>query len=121
MSETRGEPLTLEEATEVIYKLHECAVSRNDEIDRLQAIVDRLPKTADGVPIVPHDQPTVWVFTKRTGLYRPGEPAQWWDMIVHSYEDGKLVGFVGGSHMAKIDPSECYSTKEAAEAAGGGE
>ena len=33
--------------------LVDLANKQADEIERLQAIVDRLPKTADGVPIVP--------------------------------------------------------------------
>ena len=89
------------------------------EIERLRAIVDKLPKTADGVVIIAHKRPTVWVWTKRTGLYRPNEGPGWWPAIVEHYDGDRLMMMVAGSHIEKVSPSQCYSTREAAEAAGG--
>lgn len=76
------------------------------EIRRLQAIVAKLPKTADGVPVVPgmevHE------------LYPSGELFRlevWWAGI-HAY------GFRFGQHNTQYDYRNCYSTREAAGAAG---
>ena len=63
------------------------------KIERLQAIVDRLPKTADGVPIVPGME--VWSWMGDAGL-----------MSTEITRIGK-----GGWFAA------CYSTREAAEKA----
>lgn len=84
------------------------------EIERLQAIVDKLPTTADGVPVLVHESPRIWVFTKRTGLYRSGEKTQWWQMRVDRFKDGFFHGYVDGSHMDAFPASECYSTSEEA-------
>jgi hypothetical protein len=67
------------------------------EIERLRAIVDRLPKTKDGVPIIPCVD-SVWHpdFTG-SGTAKECGRAYW------------------ACYMRKID--ECYSTREAAEAA----
>jgi len=46
---TDSEPLTNSEADDITSVLDKAA----KEIKRLQAIVDKLPKTADGVPITP--------------------------------------------------------------------
>lgn len=64
-----------------------------DEIERLRAIVDRLPKTADGVPIYPGM--TVWALI-------PG--------LEISDAEVQVVG-IGGVWRY------CYSTREAAEKA----
>ncbi len=72
----------------------EAAKQMRAERDRLQTIVDKLPKTADGVPVVPGIK--VWhrdylgVVTEEAGVWKPPFP-------------GLLVC--------------CYSTREAAEAA----
>lgn len=62
------------------------------EVERLQAIVDKLPKTADGVPVVP-------------GM-----------VVWKSNCEPTNVGMLLGTWVC-----QCYSTHEAAEAAGGGE
>ena len=81
-------------------------------------IVSRLPHTADGVPIIPHEHPIVFVFSRRKGLYRPGEKADWWEMRIDSFDGEDFVGFVAGSHMARFKPGECYASVEVAMAAG---
>ena len=76
------------------------------EIKRLQAIVDKLPKTKDGVPVV------------------PGEDVVWHPAIAN--EEGELSPLdVHASRCASWQEvptvafavSECYSTREDAEAA----
>ena len=66
------------------------------EIERLRAIVDRLPKTADGVPMVPGLRVWIWFGGKITEA-------------VHSGTDPKQ-SYWGNALW-------CYSTKEAAEEA----
>ena len=75
-----------------------------DEIARLTAIVDKLPKTADGVTVVP-------------------------GMLLYHYATGRPLGNVvtytagmrahGQWAVAAYPVGDCYSTREAAEAAGG--
>jgi hypothetical protein len=83
------------------------ALQAADEITRLQAIIDRLPKTADGVPIVPGD--TIWFdidnYSTVAGIEIEEPGGQWW------------VSF--GISGAETD--QCYSTREAANKAGGEE
>lgn len=78
------------------------------EIERLRAIVDELPKTADGVPVVPGED-VVWHPTVRSdnGRLMPmaidlNEGAAWYRVP----DDRKFV-------------CDCYSTREAAEVKGG--
>jgi hypothetical protein len=77
-----------------------------DEIIRLQTIVDKLPKTADGVPVVPGM--ILW-----PGIFIPDEQGArigWYatDLAtgdrIHQGEDTLRIG-------------KCYSTREAAETA----
>ena len=78
------------------------------EIARLQAIVDRLPKTADGVPVMPGDD--VWV--------GPSSPHC---CFVNGIMPGDVVrlDFHGHSYATVVGKKDTYSTREAAEAAGG--
>ncbi|MCP4571444.1 MAG: hypothetical protein GY838_03760 [bacterium] len=69
---------------------HECAVIR---VEQLEAIVAKLPKTADGVPVVPTVD-EVWI------CYRGETPAQ------PTMCTWRLMDVRG---------DECYSTREAAE------
>ena len=73
-----------------------------NEIERFQAIVNRLPKTADGVPVIP----------KIDGAYHPEE---WSEGAVVDDEDVEFEQRRGRYQCHQID--ECYSTKAAAEAA----
>ena len=72
-----------------------------DEIERLRAIVDKLPKTADGVPVVPG---------MKLFFLCPFENRITSDQV---FQDRPEVGGM------TIEVSNCYSTREAAEAAGG--
>lgn len=65
------------------------------EIERLQAIVDRLPKTADGVPVAFHQE--LWYFDRDSD-----NPIRLMHTRTLSY--WKIV-------------ESCYSTREAAESA----
>ncbi len=80
----------LDEADRIIGK-------QNKEIARLQAIVDKLPKTKDGVSIVPGIFP---VFRKMHIGHGRYEVEARWDTAKHLIEAS-------------------YSTSDAAEAAGG--
>lgn len=72
--------------------------------ERLQAIVDKLPKTADGVPVVP-EMP----------LYMPGSNTVG-EVNPMTVNDGYSWPNANGSSPAsRLD--DCYSTREAAEAA----
>lgn len=108
---------------DIVIEIDPCAtcLDEYDEVVRkaeeLQAVVDAVDKTADGVPIIMSDHPIVFVFTKRTGLYRPGESADWWEMPVKTFDGEYLRGMVAGTHMGAFRPGDCYSTLEAAEAA----
>jgi len=73
-----------------------------DEIERLQAIIDKLPKTADGVPVVPG----MTVYYRGMG----GVVQTTNEMCVNAIKAAN--GFI-------LNPSGCYSTQVAADAAGG--
>ena len=84
------------------------------ENERLEAIVARLPHTGDGVPLVIHAHPYVWVHCRRAGLYRPGEGVGWWRMRVDGYEEpDRLYGWVEGSHVESFATYDCFSTQAA--------
>ncbi len=63
------------------------------EVERLQAEIAKLPKTADGVPVI------------------PGEPLFWLDPTTKTIHKADIMGSPMG-----LFP-ECYSTQAAAEAA----
>lgn len=68
-------------------------------LNRLQAIVDKLPKTGDGMPVVPGME--VWVYDDLNDCF----PSEEVEVEIPSI----LLGVEAWS--------DCYSTKEAAEAA----
>ena len=87
-----------------IEKCGHCHLERQaaDEIERLRAIVDRLPTTADGVPIVPG-----------MAIYQiDGSPA-----IVSGYDWHGDWWEIELEHDRFLPADECYSTREAAEKA----
>lgn len=71
------------------------------EVEQLRAIVDKLPKTADGVPVVPGPR-TLWEWCSLRSEAREVRP------VNPAYQN------------EGIDFSGYYSTREAAEAAKGG-
>jgi len=77
-------------------------------IEELEAIVDKLPKTADGVwivlgmDVVTHMMTDGWQPNRILGMFLR-EGVLWLDM----------------GRGAKVRPCNCFSTREAAEAAGG--
>ena len=77
------------------------------EIERLRAIVDKLPRTADGVPVVPGMEV---YYPIRSGT-RQGEILQQW------VNDSLDVTPCRSTNRVAI--YSWYSTREAAEAAGG--
>lgn len=81
------------------------------EHDRLQAIVEKLPKTIDGVPVVPGD---VVYWRRKSDHYWSNEgPIHY----IHEAEiqESSVVTIFG--NVATPPASSCYSTREAAEAA----
>jgi hypothetical protein len=85
-----------------------------DELDRLNAIVERLPKTADGVAVLVDDlvydangdpRRVAWAHGNK---YFVGVSGQ-------DYRHGRKEPVPGASK--DLDISHCYSTREAAEAA----
>lgn len=98
-----GDPLA-SEAYLVDHQKYAAAAARLAELER---IVERLPKTADGVVVMAPDK----VFT-RYGAER----------FVMGFPDGDVRAC---ENSIEYDPScpvsDCYSTKEAAEAARAGE
>ena len=81
---------------------NETALEMCEEIERLTAIVERLPRTADGVPIMP-DSDTVFAINQFGEIFTT--------IIVRN-----PVGWIvrGNRH---INASKTYSTREAAEKA----
>ena len=75
------------------------------ERDRLQAIVDRLPKTANGVPVVPNMR--IWPFFEIED-----EQGAVVCLCAHDGPTGEML--VDGDTM---NVGKCYSTREAAVAA----
>jgi hypothetical protein len=103
--------LAVEELRRYPAALQECEA----EVKRLQAIVDKLPKTADGVPVVPgmncyfrsHPHGTTH---KDAGVV----------CVTLSYDGDNYEAFLrdgNGDEWWAILPEEVYSTREAAQAA----
>lgn len=98
------------------------------ECERLRAIVDRLPRTADGVSVIPGQ--VVWsnaphrVKTKEqhettTGYseWKPIELPKLCNEWEFNTSTGKHYLCWGGPDYDAVDVDECYSTREAAIAA----
>ena len=91
-----------------IEKTHTVLPRAVAEIRELRAIVDKLPVTADGVPVVPGED-TVWRWSSILGWVEcqieTSEPEDGgWEYVL-------CTSLIGGG----VD--SCYSTREAAEAA----
>ncbi len=93
-----------------------------DEAERLQAIVDKLPKTADGVPVVllmnlwcrkQYAQCIQWVGIGVIGMETNEEDADGGEYC----ERATLAVRDGRGHEWYVESDVCYSTREAAEAA----
>ena len=80
----------------------------NDEIARLQAIVERLPKTRDGVPVVPGSS-RVWRINKHGESEESVNWIGWGATFMSDSNDSP--------YWPTWSPDKCYSTREAAEAA----
>ncbi len=96
-----------------IQQLLERNEELTDEIERLQAFMDKLPKTLDGVTKLPDDQ--VWhIDASRT--IRVG-------IVFYNAGWGATVSWPSGNtswpNRYDIEVERCYSTLEAAEAAKG--
>lgn len=88
-----------------IRTTHADAREAADEIERLRAIVGRLPKTADGVPVVSGDK--VYWFSH----YDPSKPIL--ELTFRNGQSASLHNPYRESHHV----CRCYSTRAAAEAA----
>lgn len=78
------------------------------EIDRLQAIIDKLPKTADGVPVTPGM--AIW---PKLEFFVPNEQGGTVVLCIVDTETGERIMPYDGA--AGWQPEKCYSTREAAE------
>ena len=87
---------------EVIDQPQPCRKCLNEDIERLQAIVDKLSKTADGVPVVPGMD--VWL---------PGYPKYPGEVEADAYGVNPCVDWPEKLYH----PCKLYSTREAAEVA----
>jgi hypothetical protein len=86
-----------------------------DRLEELEGVVGKLPKTADGVPVVPGDQ--VWHplhIGKRPCTVFGGEdePTEYEVTIILSIGEDNFV-----NRSDTVSVTECYSTREAALAA----
>ena len=78
-------------------------------MERLEAIVGKLKKTADDVPVVPHSDTRLWYIHPKTGeIYERTYEADLDDTRCHRDRKGGVVW---------VSVEESYSTREAAEAA----
>jgi len=119
-------PLTLTEQRELaewwaenmatIGDLDEANCRQGDENARLQAIVDKLPISGDGLSLIGYYQKPLFICGHNTG----GEIERHdnWELVYSAHGDSWLVrGFDAAPEHNEHDPSECYSTRAAAEAA----
>jgi hypothetical protein len=85
------------------------------EVEQLHAIVDRLPRTADGVPVVPGVDRVWWPNADdHTDHWQQGEtPGCYGLMPCWTYETNEN----GEAIERQIRVDECYSSREAAERA----
>ena len=79
-----------------------------NKIDRLQAIVDKLPKTADGVRVCLNME--AWYPCNMTGLFASG--------TVNAIHANGVIGLRVGFGTWRRVAAGCYSTLEAVKAAG---
>lgn len=90
------------------------------EVERLRAVVDQLPRTADGVPILPgirlwwieRNNPPRFPPTIETAVVESLHPEDW--------ENRFTFGSSGPTEQTKrwfVEPNRSYSTREVAEAA----
>ena len=84
-----------------------------DRIAELEAVAERLPRTADGVPVVPGM--IVWIHER--GSSKIGTP---WQTLTEQVVTGMTEGCVEVESRLRLFEAAacCYSTREAAEAAG---
>jgi hypothetical protein len=82
-------------------------IQRN--IERLQAIVDKLPKTADGVAIIPTMQQVYG------GEQRVTKRRVYYSMLDHWMTLPTCEDATKDEQTFPVPVSECYSTREAAE------
>jgi len=90
-----------------------------DEIERLRAIVDKLPKTADGVPVVPGMD--VWLnsCTELLGSKQDRTTTRQAWRVTSVCTGGVITIVLPVTELkAFIYADDCYSTLEAAKAAG---
>ncbi len=86
-----------------------------DEIERLQAIVAKLPKTADGVPVVPGVDAVFWAGGDKRNCLVPLQASNCHYVLG---PEGYVRHSIKKHHSdEKVSIRKCYSTREAAEAA----
>ena len=88
-----------------VNAISECSRLRAEN-ERLQAFVDRMPTTADGVPIAQTSLEKVWRMRGPEGT----------PQMCEFFQNGFAV-FRGATHNEMMRICDCYSTREAAEKA----
>jgi hypothetical protein len=78
------------------------------EVEQLRAIVSLLRKTKDGRPVVPHHHTRLWYVHPKGEIYERTYEANMDD--ARSHRDA-------GNNVVWVSVEDCYSTREAAEAA----
>lgn len=96
-------PDEMEPLDEDVRFCESCAI---DEIERLQATLDRFPTTADGEPIVPGLQ-----------VFSVSSTGEIWDWIVADMNTVDLIVPASQARYRGKNVDELYSTRKAAEKA----
>ena len=117
--ENRAYDLRMDNDGKRIDELEAELATVKESLTTAEATIDKLPKTADGVPVVPK----MTVYALHDGCIEPAVVSDFWDWDSDEYEwdDGPGVPCrLKATQWKSIYLSWCYSTREAALAAKGG-
>ena len=118
-SEIKAYDLRMDNDAKRIDELEAELATVKESLTTANATIDKLPKTADGVPVVPK----MTVYALHDGCIEPAVVSDFWDWDSDEYEwdDGPGVPCrLKATQWKSIYLSWCYSTREAALAAKGG-
>ncbi|KKN77751.1 hypothetical protein LCGC14_0357250 [marine sediment metagenome] len=83
-----------------------------DDAKRLAEFVNRLPMTADDVPIIVSERPHVWVQADRHGQPKAESFSLWCELCIESIDVSHLIGHIAGRLVEGFPVSKCYYYKE---------
>ncbi len=101
---------TVIEHSPYLEEMRELALLLWNRNIQLQATVDRLPKTKNGVPVVPYEDVVWWQDGEEMKQFNCWNGPHW----VYHGKEGRRVWHE--KECRRVD--QCYSTREAAEAGG---